>query len=172
MGSGDVCVGARGRRPYVSELCCLGTAQLPQRELQFVAALPSHRIPPLPPPPPPHVALRLMLGGVTAAVARSAASHAARRAQAAARAAASDAAAPPPPQSPPTPPPRLAVQYCESCGYGAWVDALEAALGGCAAVVRLPTRKPGAFELSLGGGSGGAGQGVLLWSKLETGARL
>ena len=73
MGSGDVCVGAQGRRrPCVSELCCVGTAQLPQCELQFVAALPSHRIPPPdttalptqiidnsshripPPPPPPH----------------------------------------------------------------------------------------------------------------------
>jgi hypothetical protein len=96
------------------------------------------------------------------------------------------------PASPPGRPPRLAltIDFCASCGYGAWVDAAKAAAVALTPVVTVTGRavaRTGAFEVwaadadddggggdGSGGGTGGSGGTAtaaryLAWSKLATG---
>ena len=103
----------------------------------------------------------------------------------------------PPPRQPPAAALALAltIDYCASCGYGAWVAAAAAAAeaaavaGAPVTVAGRPVARTGAFEVwaevAVGGGGGGGGSGGgggggdsssasgakahLAWSKLATG---
>lgn len=84
------------------------------------------------------------------------------------------AAAPPSQPAPPPPPPlTLTIDFCASCGYGAWVEAARAVAPSLEATVTgRPVSRTGAFEVWAvveGGGRQDNTPPYLAWSKLATG---